>query len=279
MNWLLVAIIFVILVCAIRGLQKGLIRVIFSLISVVVVLIFVSFATPYISNYIEKNTSIYQTIQGKCETYLQKSSDKATKKSVEGAVEKDTSNENTTEKNISESSKDSKTNEANINQIAKNIGKDQSETITDIQNQVSNLKLPAAIQNKIIQDTTNAASTILDESGIYKSISQSFAHIIVSGISFFLAFIAGVILINLISGLLDIVSHLPVLHGLNRLFGGVAGTIEGFIFVWIFFYLVALCASTAFGRLMIDYIDQSVFLTYLYHNNGLLQLIGTFIFH
>lgn len=257
MNWLLIGVIFVVVICGLHGIYKGLIRMIFSLISIFVVLIFVSFATPYISNYLEQHTALYDTIQTKSETYLEKTAN-------ESAEELKKQGNVTQEEQGTTTKPSDDTNNKNIN-------------IEDLQSSVANLKLPAAIQKKIIDDTTNAASTILTESGLYKSMSQSMAHIVVSGISFVIAFVVGMILVNILLGIIDVIAHLPVLHGVNQLLGGVAGLVEGFLLVWVFLYIVALCTSTAFGTLMTGYIRQSTFLTYLYQNNGILQIINNFI--
>lgn len=260
MNWLLIGVVFVLILCALHGLYKGLVRMIFSLISIFIVLIFVSFATPYISNYLESNTPLYNTIQTKSESYIEKVSKQTVDTQVNGAVNQNNSSSN--EKN------DSKTDTTLGNGTVQ---------ISEMESKVEALKLPASIQKKIIDDTTNAASTILDESGLYKTMSESMAHIVVSGISFVIAFVAGMILIQILLGLIDIIMHLPVLHGVNTLLGAVAGAIEGFLLVWVFLYIVALCTSTAFGILMTGYIRQSMFLTYLYQNNGILQIVNHFI--
>ena len=261
MNWLLIGVIFVLILCALHGLYKGLVRMIFSIISIFVVLIFVSFATPYISNYLESNTPVYNTIQSKSELYIEKVS----KQSIDDQVNSKAANQNN---NQSETKNNQKTDTALENGTV---------NIDEMESRVEALKLPASIQKKIIDDTTKAASTILDESGLYKTMSQSMAHIVVSGISFVIAFVVGMILINILLGLIDVIMHLPVLHGFNALLGAAIGVIEGFLLVWVFLYIVALCTSTAFGTLMTGYIHQSMFLTYLYQNNGILQIINHFI--
>lgn len=73
MNWLLVGVLFTLAFCTIKGYQKGFIRVAFSLVSFFLVIAFVTWAEPYISDYLENNTGIYTAIQEKCEEQLKKS--------------------------------------------------------------------------------------------------------------------------------------------------------------------------------------------------------------
>jgi Colicin V production protein. len=67
MNWLVIVVLIILLWNVIRGARKGFIKVIFSLVSMVVVLGFAVIATPRISNYLIEKTEIYHTIEEKCE--------------------------------------------------------------------------------------------------------------------------------------------------------------------------------------------------------------------
>ena len=54
MNWLLLVVVGLILFCAIRGWRRGLLRILYSLISVILLIGLISYATPYISSYIKR---------------------------------------------------------------------------------------------------------------------------------------------------------------------------------------------------------------------------------
>ena len=49
MNWLLLVVAGLILFCAVRGWRRGLLRILYSLVSVVLLIGLISYATPYIS--------------------------------------------------------------------------------------------------------------------------------------------------------------------------------------------------------------------------------------
>lgn len=66
MNWLLIVVCVIILFCAIRGWNRGLLRILYSLISIVLLIGLVSYATPYISNYIKNNTGVYTALEQHC---------------------------------------------------------------------------------------------------------------------------------------------------------------------------------------------------------------------
>ena len=48
-------------------------------------------------------------------------------------------------------------------------------------------------------------------------------------------------------------------------------------FLWLFFYLIAICCTSSFGIQMNRYIDQSSLLAWLYNNNPLLGLLMWFL--
>ena len=52
MNWLLVIILIIILLLMIHGWRKGMLRILFSIVAIVVLIVLVAFATPHISGFI-----------------------------------------------------------------------------------------------------------------------------------------------------------------------------------------------------------------------------------
>ena len=250
MNWLLVGVLFTLIFCTIKGYQKGFIRVAFSLVSFFLVIAFVVWAEPYISSYLEKNTEISETIQQKCEEQLRISAQNNTEQ--QDLVQQGEEGQNSDQ------------------QMAENQNA-QAESL-----KVAGIILPKALEQPLVAQGIGAADQILESSGVYAEIAKTLAHFIISGISFFLAFIVAVILVRAISGILNLVSHLPIIHGVNKMLGIAAGFVQGIFYVWLFFYLIAICCTSSFGMLMNRYIDQSSFLTYLYQNNLLLQILMQF---
>lgn len=84
MNWVLMLVLLVLVCCAIYGYTKGFLRIVFSLVAWVIVLVFVSWATPHVSQWIQENTTIYEKIEATCEESVRRA---AQGKMEEGAVE------------------------------------------------------------------------------------------------------------------------------------------------------------------------------------------------
>lgn len=84
MNWLLLVVVGLILFCAIRGWRRGLLRILYSLISVVLLIGLISYATPYISSYIKNNTGIYTALEQHCVQAFQERGQNSVSQAVSG---------------------------------------------------------------------------------------------------------------------------------------------------------------------------------------------------
>ena len=230
MNWVLMLVLLVLVCCAIYGYTKGFLRIVFSLVAWVIVLVFVSWATPHVSQWIQENTTIYEKIEAACEESVRRA---AQGKMEEGAAEQ--------------------------------------------YGGAGELGLPESVMAQIVSGASGAADTVLAETGVYAGIAQSLAGFIVQGIAFVTVLILSWILVHVISALLGIVSHIPILKGVNRFTGMLEGLMEGLLIVWIAFYIVALCSTGETGRVIVSYINQSAFLKELYENNILLSLGTGFV--
>ena len=90
MNLLAIITIIIFALCMLRGYRKGLIRTLASMISLILSIILVSFASPYVTEFLEEKTPVYQFVQEKCREafVMEKKQDtaedrKAQKKAIE----------------------------------------------------------------------------------------------------------------------------------------------------------------------------------------------------
>lgn len=70
MNGLEIAVIIIIAVCALAGYYIGFLRVLYSFAAWMLVLAFVAWTTPYMADFLEKNTNMQNAIQEKCTGYM-----------------------------------------------------------------------------------------------------------------------------------------------------------------------------------------------------------------
>lgn len=223
MNSLLIAVLIILIGAALVGYWRGLVRIAFSLIASVLVIVLVTWITPYVTDFLKENTTIYENLVENCAQKVQTSA----------------------EHTIQESGKNEK-------------------------NELPNIGLPEVWVKQMMEKAGDTVEQAVEESGIYRQVGAYIADWILKGIAFFAAFILISLLLRLVVGLLDIVTKLPLVKGVNRLLGGVAGFLLGMVFVWLLLFLVAIACTSEWGQTMLTYISDSPFLTWLYQNNGIL---------
>lgn len=87
MNWLLICVIGILAACAIEGCYKGFVRSVFSLLAMVVTLVFVTVATPHLTAYLEANTSWDEAITEKCLEHVQQTSEEEVNEQIEEQIQ------------------------------------------------------------------------------------------------------------------------------------------------------------------------------------------------
>lgn len=110
--------------------------------------------------------------------------------------------------------------------------------------------------------------------GMENAVSGYLADEILRWAAFLIALLLAGVLIRGIVFSLGIVSHLPILHGLNKTAGLLLGFAEGVVLVWIFFVIITVCASTSVGGQLLKMTAQSSILSWLYRNNLLLNWLS-----
>ena len=76
MNWLLIIVVLLLALCVVNGYRKGFLRMMYSMVSWVIMFALVTWATPYINTFLRDNTSIYQTIAVYCEQQIREKTEK-----------------------------------------------------------------------------------------------------------------------------------------------------------------------------------------------------------
>lgn len=248
MNWLSVIVLTVIVLSILRGYQRGLLRMVYSMVSWIVVLALVAWATPYINSYLLEKTTVYEQVAKHCEEVLRQSVG-------EKILQPDSSGE---------SQEESAEPEIKL----PGLSAESQEELAKL-----GVKLPENVLTSIAEQTAASANDFLEGSGLYSEMADGMARFIIQGISSLTALILAGIAVQIISGLLGVVSHIPVIKGANRIAGLFVGGLYGMIIVWVAFYVIALCSTGETGSTLVSYIYASPFLTMLYENNPVISVM------
>lgn len=111
---------------------------------------------------------------------------------------------------------------------------------------------------------------------IESALGKNLIGFLVSGIILLIILIARK-LIRLVFCSLGLITKLPLLNGLNRLLGTIAGIIEATVVIWVGFAVIACLKIPVNGQPLINLIRENRFLDFLYQHNLLYNFIQRMI--
>ena len=304
MNWLEISIGIIFLICIITGLVRGAIRIVVSLIATIITLIVVFFATPYVSQAIEKYTPLDNMIKQKVVSTV---TDVAASAITGG---EGTSGTGLTEETVKKALKAAGVSEDMLNKYGisvsdivngkisssdlakygisenildgfKNSGSSSAEEMIENADIPENLQetaikaanIPDVFKNLLLKNNNKEMYQKLGATTFVQYIGAYIAKLVIDMIAFILTFIVVTVIIRAIVFALDIVSELPVVGFFNHLGGGVLGIGIALIIVWILFMLVTLLYTTDIGKEMYGMIENNSILKIIYDSNPILQLV------
>lgn len=230
-NWLLVVTAAILIVAAVLGYVRGLIKTILNLILGAVTLILVLILSPRVCAFLQQ-TSLPEYVNERVESVVWEQ--------IEQAQER------------------------------------QQEIILDQAGQESFIEeLPffPALKDAVLKNEAlnEYASEGLEQFAGY--VSGTVADKIIVLIGYFITFLVVFFVLRLAVFLLNLLEHLPLLHGINKLAGLAVGLAEGLLVVWILGIVLAFIGTTALGQSAAQCIHESRFLSLLYGNNLLQQIV------
>ena len=295
MNWLEISIGIVFLICIITGLVRGAIRIMVSLIATIVTFVIVFFATPYVSQAVEKYTPLDDMIKQKVVSTM---ADAATSAITGGGT---VSGQGLNEAAVKKALKAAGVSEEMLNRYGISIsdivnGKiDSSANVLDgltggsgssVENVIENADIPESLQETMIKSADipevfknlllkNNNKEMYDELGVTtfpQYIGAYVARLVINIIAFILTFIVVTVIIRAVVFALDIVSELPVIGFFNHLAGGALGIGIALIIVWILFMIVTLMYTTAVGKEIYEMVQNNSILKLIYDCNPIMRL-------
>ena len=110
------------------------------------------------------------------------------------------------------------------------------------------MELPDILKTSLMENNTAETYRYLAVSTFAEYIADSLAVMIVNGISFLLSFIISAIVIRLLSYILNVLTNLPVINGVNKIAGGAVGGAKCIIFIWIGLLILTLLKFTIWRK-------------------------------
>ena len=244
------AVIAFLLFFAFRGYRRGMLRILFSTFSLIVVIALSSILITPVSNWIHEKTFIGTNVDKQVSEFV----DKKLSQAAGTASENDAASGQSIAQADNINSGDAKLSEA----------EPEKEVQEDI---ISSLALPEFLKDSFIKDNTLDSYIKLQVKNFKEYISVRLSDTIIRAITYILLIIVLAILVRIIVKLLKFLDHLPVIGGINRFFGLFFGLAEGLLILWIICLILMALSGTEFGSGIIETIRKSAFLSFIYDNN------------
>ncbi len=141
---------------------------------------------------------------------------------------------------------------------------------------IEGAELPSVIQEMLLENNNNEVYETLGVTSFVDYVGAYITKLIADIIAFLVAWLVVTIAARILMGVVGIINKIPVIGGVNRIAGGIAGAGIGLILVWILFILVTLLYNTTVGKACMTDIAASQILTKLYDGNVLMKYITKF---
>ena len=145
---------------------------------------------------------------------------------------------------------------------------EEAETFTD------DLNIPDILKNDFIEKTASEMYQSLLTVVIRDYVSGYIARLIINAGSFVCVYVALSIILYIVMKSSNFINHIPVIKGFNRLLGALTGAMEALTIVWVFFFVVIMFLGNSLGGRLLEDVQDSVFLSWLFNNNFLFRFIS-----
>lgn len=138
---------------------------------------------------------------------------------------------------------------------------------------IEELPLPHTMKDRLIENNNADIYKKLVVKSFKDYVSNYLANVVINAMAFILTFVVILVLLWILCIALNIISKLPILNQINKTAGMLAGLIQGFIIVWIFFLIITIFGGTKLGQEALMLVEENDILSFLYGNNFLLNFI------
>ncbi len=235
----------IVLVCVIRGVRMGLVRSVYGTFGFIIAIAVAMTISPHVSDVL-MDTPIYSM------AYKQ--------------VQKTLFNENYTPSTDGEGASGQEAAQA---EVGEGQTSDSAETVL-----INALPLPEFVKEALISNNNQAMYDALGITEFRAYVAAYITKMILRVVMFVLLLLAIGIVLYLVTSALDLVSHLPVLHTLNKFGGLLFGAVNAIIILWILCTVLTLISGTDLGKEIYRQINENSVLSFLYNQNGLMRFIA-----
>ena len=138
---------------------------------------------------------------------------------------------------------------------------------------IENLDLPDNVKGWLIANCNGETFLESGVDNVYSYNAKSLTAMVMRGISYVLTLLVLLLLLHILIMVLDIANYIPIVKSINKAGGAIFGAGQGILIVWIFMGIVTLLSTFSWAYQVIQMIDESPLLAWLYKKDIFLKII------
>ncbi len=243
-NWLLIAVILIIVAGIIFGAVKGALKMIFVIVATVLAISLTILLSPITKAKMMSSPSIYNFFYSKTEAIAEKNKWAQTIAML--LEEKEDKPESGGTESIDL-----------IGELMDAMGVPEKfkESVVGDESVIANIEASSDA------DVNERSESI--QKGVYTGIT----NVIVKAVAFLLTLLIVGIVLAMLGGVTNLLGHLPGIDKVNSIVGAMAGGLIALVIVWIIFAVITMFSATAFGQKMLALITENPILSFIYNHN------------
>ena len=138
---------------------------------------------------------------------------------------------------------------------------------------IENLDLPDNAKGWLIANCNGETFLESGVDNVCSYIAKSLTAMVMRGISYVLTLLVLLLLLHILIMVLDVANYIPIVKSINKAGGAIFGAGQGILIVWIFMGIVTLLSTFSWAYQVIQMIDESPLLAWLYKKDIFLKII------
>lgn len=134
---------------------------------------------------------------------------------------------------------------------------------------IEEMPLPQSVKQVLIENNNEEIYRILGVDSFLDYIVSFLADRIMNTLSFVLLFLVTNVGLHVLKRCLNLIARLPVFYGLNQIAGAALGVLMALAYFWVACLALNLFVSTEWGKFLLNSIEETPWVAWLYHNNQL----------
>lgn len=155
-------------------------------------------------------------------------------------------------------------------QIASTLNLNMSKDVKNRSKQtkkINKLPLPQSLIEGLNDNNNEEMYEALKVNTFYEYIAKYLAMVVSNSAAFLITYLLAFILLKVIMLLVDMITELPIIHGINKAGGILLGGLEGVLLVWLLFLLINIISGSGIGQTLLTYTSESKYLSVIYDKN------------